>query len=504
MKKRMIAMLLCTATAVSLLAGCGSTSEEPIAKDPESLVVAYDIKNPLDPFTYPTDLTRNVMEPLIKYQRSQEENGGITEALAESYEHSEDGLTWTFHLRDAKFSNGADLDSGDVVASLEYALGTPVGAGNYAGYHAQAIDEKTVEISVEKFSDNEAMYLSWLPIVDADTFASMGDEAYFNAMIGTGPYVLDSYEESTGLAQLEANENYWGEQPKIKNVTMRYIPDPNTALIALRGGEVDFATVPSSHYDQARGDSSLKVEFGQPNYGNYIIFNTEAEPTNNPKLRQAILYAIDTDGIATMSAVEGNYVVPHGFYQEGWGMSKPEGFTEYTYNPDKARQLLEEAGIQTPLDLGTINIMESQKSVWEVIQQNLAEVGINIQISSVESTIWLDSLWKGDFIIAALTDTDLVEGGYSGICDLFYSWSIPLGYNYSRYSDPTLDSYLTAAAEATTYEEQNENFGKALDIINNMALWGIIYTYGPIYAMNANLNAEIGANLYFTEMSWNG
>ena len=75
---------------------------------------------------------------------------------------------------------------------------------------------------------------------------------------------------------------------------------------------------------------------------------------------------------------------------------------------------------------------------------------------------------------------------------------------YSRYSDPTLDSYLTAAAEATTYEEQNENFGKALDIINNMALWGIIYTYGPIYAMNANLNAEIGANLYFTEMSWNG
>ena len=167
MKKRMIAMLLCTATAVSLLAGCGSKSEEPIAKDPESLVVAYDIKNPLDPFTYPTDLTRNVMEPLIKYQRSQEENGGITEALAESYEHSEDGLTWTFHLRDAKFSNGADLDSGDVVASLEYALGTPVGAGNYAGYHAQAIDEKTVEISVEKFSDNEAMYLSWLPIVDA-------------------------------------------------------------------------------------------------------------------------------------------------------------------------------------------------------------------------------------------------------------------------------------------------------------------------------------------------
>ncbi len=507
MKKQILSVLLCCATAATLLTGCGggdAPSQATNNNDTESVVVAYDRKTPLDPFTYSTDLTRNIVDYLIEFNREQTESEGITLVLADSYNHSDDKKTWTFHLRDAQFSNGNPLDANDVVASLEYALTTPMGAGNYEGYHAEAQDDKTVVFTTDRYSDNVPYYLARLPIIDAESFESMGEEEYFNAMIGTGAYVLDSYDEATGLAELSASETYWGEQPAIKHVTMRYIPDPNTALIALRGGEVDFASISSANYSQAAGDSSLKIQFSEPTLGNYIVFNAQADPVSDQKLRQAILYAIDTEGIAAMSAVEGDYEVLHGFYQPEWGMEKPDNFTEYSYDPDKAKELIAETGLQTPIDLGTISIMDSQKSIWEVIQQNLAEVGINIQLSSVESTVWLDNIWKGDFLIAALTDTDIVGSGYTGICDMFYSWGIESGYNYSRYSDPALDDLLVAAAQATEKDEQNEYFGQALNVINNQALWGIIYTYGRIYAMSADLNAETYVpDIYFNEMSWN-
>ena len=506
MKKRVLSILLCCATAAALLTGCGGgeTPSKTDNNDTDSIVVAYDRKVPLDPFTYSNDLTRNIVDYLIEFDREQAENEGITLVLAESYNHSDDKKTWTFTLRDAQFSNGSALDAGDVVASLEYALTTPMGAGNYEGYHAEAQDDKTVVFTTDRYSDNVPYYLARLPIIDAETFESLGEDEYFSQMIGTGAYVLDSYDEATGLAKLAANESYWGEQPAITHVTMRYIPDPNTALIALRGGEIDFASISSSNYSQAAGDDALKIQFSRPILGNYLVFNAQADPVSNQKLRQAILYAIDTEGIAAMSAVEGDYQVLHGFYQPEWGVDKPENFTEYSYDPDKARELIAESGLQTPIDLGTINIMDSQKSIWEVVQQNLAEVGINIQISSVESTVWLDGIWKGDFLIAALTDTDIVASGYTGICDMFYSWGIESGYNYSRYSDPELDELLTAAAQSTEKADQNKYFGDALNIINDQALWGIIYTYGRIFAMDANLNAQTDIpDIYFNEMSWN-
>ncbi len=504
MKKRILALILCFAMTAVLLAGCGgdqaSQNNSNVKKD--ELTLAYSYKPPLDPFNYSTDITRNVMEPLIRFDRMRDE--GIVPLLAETYESTEDGLTWTFHLRDAKFSDGTPVTANDVVYSLDYALSTPVGAGTYIGYAAEALDEKTVVFTVPYFSDNTAYYISTIPIVNSAKFESEGDEEYFKTLVGTGPYILESYDDTTGLAVITANPDYWGGQPQIKKITLRYIPDPNTALIALQRGDVDFTSIPPATYNQASKDSNLKIQFGKPTLGNYIIFNTEVAPFDNQKLRQAILYAIDTDGVAAMSEVKGNYVVPHCFYLPEWGMDKPAEFTEYTYNPDKAKELLEESGLELPVDLGEIGITSDQKAMWEAIQQNLAEVGITIKVSSLETSIWMENLWKGNFGIAAMSNLGMADAGYTNICDIFHSSGIEHGYNYSRFADPELDAYLEAAAYSPDYDVQNENFGKALNIINDQALWGTLYTYGRIYAMNKALNIDTtSTQLIFNEISWN-
>ena len=508
MKRRALALFLCCALTVTAFTGCsGGGDEGESGTKSEEITIAYDYKTPIDPFTYPSDLTRSVVDSLIRATLTENDGEQITPVLAESYETSKDGLNWTFHLRDAKFSDGKELTADDVVGSLEYALSTPMGASNYMGYSAKAIDEKTVVISVERYSANTAHYIGELPIINAESFESMGEDEYFNKLIGTGPYILDSYEEATGLAELSANPDYWGEEPSIKKVTMRYIPDSNTALIALRKGEVDFAPIPSSTYEQASDDGNLKTVFGLPTMGNFIIFNTQAEPFDDPLVRQAVLYAIDFEGIAKMSGIEGNYNVPNCFFMEEWGMDKPDDFTEYNYDPEKAKELLEEAGVQTPLNLGEIQITQAQQSIWEAVQQNLADAGITITVGSVEDTVWLDNIWKGNFIMAAINDMDMVSTGYTGVCDVFHSEGIELGYNYCRYSDPDLDEYIDEARKATKYEDQNRYFSEVLKIVNNEALWGIIYNYGRIFAMNKDLSvSEDNINntkIYFNEMSWN-
>ena len=468
-----------------------------------TLTAAYSYKAPLNPFDYPTDITRTIVEPLFRFDGLKEEGEQITPMLAESYEVSEDGLTWTFTLREAYFSDGKQLTADDVVGSLEYALTTATGAGNYMGYSAQAIDEKTVAITVPVAAEYHKYYIGTLPVIDAEKLAQDGADAYFEAPVGTGPFVLESYDEATGLAEVKANENYWGEAPAIEAIEFRYVPDANTALIALQKGEIDYSSITSATYNQANNSGNLKTQFSIPVLGNYLIFNTQNETVADQKLRQAILYAIDADGVALMSEVPGNYEVPHGFFQAGWGIEKPEGFTEYTYDPEKAKELLAEAGIETPLDLGEIGITLDQKAMWEAIQQNLADVGINISVSSLETTIWLDKLWKGDFAIAALNGSDMVSPGYANVCDIFQSAGIEYGYNYSRYSDEELDGYLMTAEYTTDRAVADENFAKALNIINDQALWGLVYTYGKIYAMDKDLNVNTDNTVYLSEASWN-
>ena len=98
----------------------------------------------------------------------------------------------------------------------------------------------------------------------------------------------------------------------------------------------------------------------------------------------------------------------------------------------------------------------------------------------------------------------MADAGYTNICDIFHSSGIEHGYNYSRFADPELDAYLEAAAYSPDHDVQNENFGKALNIINDQALWGTLYTYGRIYAMNKALNIDTtSTQLIFNEISWN-
>ncbi|WP_251631296.1 ABC transporter substrate-binding protein [Emergencia sp. JLR.KK010] len=499
MKKRILISFLCCLLAVTMLTGCGGDDSQGSGKNPEEITISYEYKSPLNPFDYSTDLTRNIVDNLIRVDR---DNGdSITGILAESYEVSDDQLEWTFHLRDAKFSDGKQVTADDVVGSLEYALSTPTGAVNYVGYSAEAKDEKTVVIKLATMSPNAAYYISTIPVINMEKFKELGDEKYFAEMIGSGAYMLESYDEATGLAILVENPEYWGEAPSIKKVTMRYIPDSNTALIALRNGEVDFTDIPSSTCKQASGDDNLKVEFGRQTLGNYIIFNTEADQVKDEKLRQAILYAIDCDGLAKMSAVEGDYAVENCFYLDTWGIDK-EGIPTYGYDPEKAKALIKEAGLSTPVDLGEIKITGDQASMWEAIQQSLAEVGINIKVSSVETTVWLESIWKGDFKMGAMTNSEMISFG--DVCENFHSEGIELGYNLCRYNDATLDKYIDAARFSTDSETQMKNFKEVAKIINEKALWADLFHYGRIYAMNKNLNAKVeDPNIYFNEMSWN-
>jgi len=329
-----------------------------------------------------------------------DDQGNVVPALAESWDISEDGTEYTFHLREGvTFHNGEPLTADAVVYSWERGSG-PEMTYNYHWQEAEsveAVDELTVKIGTgePKPLFMRIMGLRWA-IVPPEYTEEVGDEGFAESPVGTGPFKFVEWVKGDRIVY-EANLDYWEEGvPKVEKLIFRPIPESATRVAAIQTGEVDVVQRLTAEEAQGLlGLENVKVVRYPTDRVFYIAFNNlttgEGEPTEDSLVRQAMNYAVDVDAI--VDALFSGYARPSTGYVTPANFGYDETLEPYGYDPEKAKELLAEAGYADGFSMGFAcpsGAYINFEQVCEAVQGYLAEVGIETDLELMESGQYWD------------------------------------------------------------------------------------------------------------------
>ena len=444
--------------------------------------------------------------------------------LAKEIHISEDGTTLTFSLRDnVKFHNGKEFTSADVRYTFEelfkangYKAGAffdtvpatksgapttaptvippvPANANSQPTPKAEATpqtkrvphivsietpDPKTVVFKVTRpaLTNQLLSNLVAVPIVGEGMIGQLKDQP-----VGTGPYRFVSFDPSQNTVELAANPDYWEGAPKVAKLRLKTVSDSNSLQAELQTGGIDVAPNPNNlppDSIKALGSSpNLKIEQTNGSNIQYLVFNTQLPPLNNVKLRQAIGYAIDREKIVADLLFNQARVADSVLPPESWAYVPG---TQYKYDPDKARELLKDAGYsnqEVVFKYGSGNTYVNNYS--QVIQNELSDIGLNVRIETLERNTIVDQLAKGQVEMY----TGIWVGGNQDpifLRDLFASSKIPgvsgaTCCNRSRYSNPLVDQTVEEAINTTDRERAKQLYGQVWQTVSNdlplLPLW---------------------------------
>lgn len=446
-----------------LAASCSGTEDapEPSSAQPDA-VIGLQLEPPTLDLTsspaagIPQALLYNVYETLVKI----EPDGSISGLLAESWDISDDGLTYTFNLREGvTFHNGESFDADDVVFSINNVLTKepphPFAATFAPIVDVTAVDDSTVTITVDQVSANLLFYLTQGQGVILEESAVGTIE---NQPVGTGPFRFGSWTVGTSIV-LERNEDYWGEPAPLETVTFRYINDPNALNNAMLAGDLDIlAGVSAPELLTAfEGDARFEVIQGLTHGEVTMAINGRNAPLDDVRVRQAITHAIDRQAVVDLAyagygTVIGTFSTP----LDPWYRDLTD---VYPYDPERARELLAEAGV-SDLTLRMVLPPTSYASrSGEIIASQLAEVGIDVEIRGVEFSVWLEDVFTNfDYdlsIVAHVEPRDVFQYGNPE-----YYWG-----NDSPQVAPLLAEAESEPDEAT----RNELYASVLEEITAVA-----------------------------------
>lgn len=420
MKKR-FGLFFAALLTMAVLGGCadgtGESSGDNSSVEPTyggSVVVGIQQDfDSLDPHKATAAGTKEVLFNIFEGLVKPDENGNLICAVASDYKISEDGLVYTFTLRDnVKFHNGNVVTAEDVKYSLERASGlldgTPLISSLKTLKSVDILDEKTVQVTVGS-ANIELIYSFVAAIIPAGS----GEDEAANP-IGTGPFSYVSYKPQEGMV-VAKNADYWQEGlPYLDEVTFKIVNSADTALLELQGGTIDLyayltdsqaLTLKSTHQVIASASNMIQA----------LFLNNAVKPLDDVRVRQAILYALDKDEINLFVGGGAGTLVSSAmlptlkdYYVD---LNDTYGNTD---NAEKAKALMTEAGYPNGFDL-EITIpsnYEFHMQTGEVIVEQLKAVGINATIKGVEWGTWLDEAYNGRQYQATITaiTSDLTPG----------------------------------------------------------------------------------------------
>lgn len=455
-----------------------------------------------------------------------DENFDFTGELAKEIKTSDDGKTITFVLRDGvKFHNGKELTSADVKYTLDQLFqskgskagsfyeSVPLGKGDTppaapapaatappANTNTNGTtkppdapktkpvsiigtittpDPKTIVITVAR-PDQKHQLLSNLvavPIVSDGSAAQLKD-----APVGSGPFKFVSFDASQSIVELEANTEYWDGAPKVQKLRVKTVTDANSLQAELQTGGVDIAPQPSNLLPDTlktmTTSATLKVEQFDGSNIQYLVFNTQSAPLNNIKVRQAIGFAIDREKIIHELLSDQAKIASSILPPQSWAYSPGK---QYSYDPAKAKQLLSESGYKNePISFKFGSGSSAVSQYAQVIQSALTEVGLNVQIESLDATTARQQASQGQYQIY----TGIWVGGNQDpifFRDLFSSTKIPSDTvpccNRSRYSNTDVDKLLQdAILSENDRAKAKDLYAKAWDTVSSdMPLFPLWY-----------------------------
>jgi len=360
--------------------------------------------------------------------------------LAEKWETPDD-KTIVFHLHaNAKFQNGQPVKAADVKWTYDSLLAdnfvSPKKSGYAAVDHIEAPDDHTVIFKLKEPNPGlfDNLNLGILP-TGADT------NAFKTKPITSGPYRVVDFRADDRVV-LQAFDQYEGGAPKIKNVIVRTIPDATTRVLELRRGSINFEVnaIPFENVAEFDKNPDFKVVKSPGSVYQYIAFNLRDPILSKKLVRQAIAHAIDRERICR--DLQRGYATPTDTMFAVGHWARADNLPTYPYNPQKAKQLLAQAGYPNGFSVvfKTSTDVEANSRA-EAIQQMLKQVGINMQIQSNETSTFLADIQKGNFQMYSLSRNGIQDPDFYYI--IFYSKNVPPeGQNRGSYNNPRVDQLI--------------------------------------------------------------
>lgn len=435
----------------------------------------------------------NVLETLTTFDNDLE----LQPALAESWEQSEDGLTWTFHLREGvMFSNGDELTADDVVFTFMRFLDPEGGfSGSSAnigpeGTVVEAADDYTVTITHPEPIAITPILLGLNKATGIFHPDSVQEDGSIVSPIGTGPFMFSAVE-GTSRILLERNPNYWQEGlPYLDAVEITPIPDDTVRETALLGGEVDWvlAIAPQS-FEALEANESIVVDTAPQLSYDYIGFNLTREPFNDVRVRQAISYAMDRDQIC--QAAYFGLCEPLMGGPIGSGSPWQYDYTPYDSSPDldKARELLADAGYGDGFEMEWLPNSQVGETVRaaQVLQAQMQQIGIQSTINAPEWAEWLEL--EGNFLY------DAYICSWNGLKDadqyFYLQHHTGLVFNFTGFSNPEFDDLVDEGRAVSDFETRYGIYEQANQILVDEAPYVFMYNKLEIRAYASNVNGFV-------------
>ncbi|NEG55983.1 ABC transporter substrate-binding protein [Bifidobacterium platyrrhinorum] len=430
-------------------------------------------------------LIGNVYESLV----SRGSDNKVHPGLAKSWDVSKDGLTYTFHLNDhMNFSNGDTLDAEDVAWSIN-----ELKARKYYNYDqvanldkAEAVDAHTVRITLSAPDSNMLWYLTGRPGLVYDKDATWDEKT---GALGSGPYTVESFDPSDKIV-FKANPKYWGAAHKAKteNVVIRFLPDDNAGINALKSGDVQvLSPITATLAVPFRDNPDYVVKAGDGSDKFVLAFNMTDAKLKDKRVRQAIRYAIDhRQIIASRGGVDAKLGGPIPKVDPGY----EDLSGVYPHDAAKAKKLMKEAGYSEdhPLELTLTYANVYGSELGDQLKSQLKPIGVDLKIDYVEFSTWLQDVHtNGDYELSLVDHAESHD---------FYKWATP-SYYYHYDNRQVRDLYAKALA-ATSDEEASDYLAKAARIVSEDApadwlfSWRVTIAYAKgVHGFPQNLSQTV-------------
>ena len=465
--------LFAASSALAILAGAAS------ARD--TVTVALQLEPPhLDPTSAAAGaidqvLYSNVFEGLTRFMG----DGSVVPGLAESWEISEDGLTYTFRLQDGvTFHDGTTMDAEDVKFSLDRARAEDSTNAQKALFadiaSVDVVDPLTVQITLSQPNGNLLFNLAW---GDAVIVAPESIDTIKTAPVGTGAFTFTNWVQGDRI-DLARNPDYWGEAPALSAATFKFISDPTAAFAAMMAEDVDaFSGFPApENLPQFEADPRFQVLVGSTEGETILSINNKQAPFDNPKVRAAVAHAIDRQAIIDGAMFGygtpiGTHFAPHNpAYVDLTGTS--------AHDPEKARALLAEAGLPDGFTT-TLHLPPPSyaRRGGEIIAAQLAEVGITAEIINVEWAQWLETVFRGkNFGLSIVSHTEPMDIGIYARPDYYF-----------QYDNAVFQDLMAELTGTTDPDARTKMLQQAQEIIANDYVNGFLFQLASLSVAKADL-----------------
>lgn len=448
----------------------------------------------LDPHESNDAGTRSVLFNMYDGLVKATSDGDLMPAVAESYEISDDALCYTFTLRDGiLFSDGSEVTAEDVKYSLERYAEVQGESSTFAAAVDSVVidDESTISVYL---TEANSEFLAQLTVA---IIPESNDDPAGNP-IGTGPFKYASYSAGQNLV-LEKNEYYWGDAAYLDQVEFKFIADVETAFTELQAGTINILNyLTTSQVDTLKSQYSdqYTIVEGSMNLVHAMFLNNEYGPLSDVRVRQALCYAVDRDAInqylfGGSSEIIGSHMIPSltTWYEE-------DAASVYSYDVEKAQELLAEAGYEDGFDL-TITVpgaYSQHVDTAQVIASQLEAVGINVTIEEVEWSSWLeDTYYNREYEATVVSfDGDLNPGSWLS------RYRSDSSKNICNYSDETFDELLDQALATIDNDEKADLYSQLqMNLAENAAA---VYIEDP--ADFVAVDSNYGGYVFYPTSAW--